>query len=361
MQPFPSAARTACAVSGLRSLTLAAAVLIGLVPVASSAQGPPPWSLDLMMRVGDGITFGPEAVFSPGSGVPSVISDGQGRLAAAFQWFPQTDPAHFDRVAVMFSNDDGATWSTPQPIEIPDLPATFSRPFDPTLAALDDGRIRIYFSSNPNGQLPLDGDVATYSAISSDGVHYTFESGVRFGVSERVVIDPAVLRVGDTWHYTAPIGRPEDGAYHGVSTDGLTFTRVADIASVGGVNWTGNLVAHGTGMRFYGGSRQGIWWAFSADGSAWSDPSFLSFQGGDPSVAVLADGRSFVIYVGSQSTPGNPGLPPRLPRRLRATRRLGSMRAWSHCPGCRRLVPSRTGWRSARHLAATMCSMRRWA
>lgn len=292
-----------------RALLAGIGLLLLFTTVAHAQNGPPPWALDLMVRVGDGVAFGPESVFSPASGVPSVISDGQGRLIAAFQWFPADDPAHFDRVAVMVSNDDGGSWSPPQPIEIPDLPGTFSRPFDPTLAALDDGRIRIYFSSNPNGQLTLDGDVATYSAISNDGVHYTFEPGVRFGVSGTRVIDPAVLRLGDTWHYTAPIGRPQDGAYHATSANGLEFTRLADIPSVDGVNWTGNLVAAGTGMRFYGGSSRGVWWAFSSDGIAWTSPTYLSFQGGDPSVAPLSDGRSLVIYVGAQATPGSPGPP----------------------------------------------------
>lgn len=259
-----------------------------------------PWELDLMIRSSsDGSSFGPETLFCKAAGVPSLIRDHRGRLLAAFQWFPQNDPANWDRVAVKISTDNGGSWSEPQPIRVDSLPEGYQRPFDPTLAVLDDGRIRIYFSSNPSGKPTLQAGVATYSAISTDGIHYSFEPGARFGVAEKAVIDPAVIRLGSTWHYTAPIGRPEEGAYHAISSDGLNFTRIDNIPSVDGVNWTGNLVLYADGMRFYGGSSRGIWWAFSKDGNSWTPPVFSGFQGGDPSVVPTEDGNYRMVYVGT--------------------------------------------------------------
>jgi hypothetical protein len=127
---------------------------------------------------------------------------------------------------------------------------------------------------------------------------------VRFGLAGKIVIDPAVTQLGGTWHYTGPIGRPEEGAYHAISSDGLNFTRVDDIPSVDGVNWTGNLVPFADGMRFYGGSSRGIWWAFSRDGSNWTRPAYLTFQGGDPSVISAEDGSYQMVYVGTASPAG---------------------------------------------------------
>jgi hypothetical protein len=286
------------------TLLLSAAFLwVGSNPAQVSNPGGNPWERDLMVRSSsDGGSFGQERTFNQASGVPSLVRDQRGWLYAAFQWFPKDDVVNWDRVAVKISQDDGNTWSNPQPIQMAGLPQNFSRPFDPTLAVLDDGRIRIYFSSNTGGQQTLDDRVGSYSAVSADGIHYTFEAGRRFGVDGKIVIDPAVLRLGGTWHYIAPIGRPEEGAYHAVSNDGLNFIRVDDIPSVGGVNWTGNLVAHGGGMRFYGGSSRGIWWSFSADGRTWTDPTYTSVQGGDPTVVATGNGSYLMVYVGNPTS-----------------------------------------------------------
>jgi hypothetical protein len=276
-----------------------------------------PGERDLMARRGAaGNDFAAEELFQAAAGVPSVIRDAKGRLIAAFQWFPERPSPHFDRVAVRISTDGGRSWGKPEPIEIDGLPRSYTRPFDPTLALLPDGRIRLYFSSNPTGRRILDENTATYSAVSRDGVRYSFEPGARFTVPGRIVIDCAVLRLGDQWHYYAPIGRPEDGAYHAVSKDGLTFTRQADIASVEGVNWTGNLVAYGDGMRFYGSSRRGLWWAFSRDGEQWTRPRYLSVRGGDPAVVAVSEKEYLLVYVSEPRRPPPPPAPgPQPPRR----------------------------------------------
>jgi hypothetical protein len=276
-------------------------------PRPPQGQGGGPWQRDLLIAASeDGTTFAGHETFVEGGGVPSVIKDAKGRLLAAFQWFPANDRDHFDRVAVKVSEDGGKTWSAPQPIAVEDLPATYQRPFDPTLALAADGRIRLYFSCSPTGQRMLDGGVATYSAISSDGVRYKFEPGVRVSVPGRAVIDCAVVRLGDKWHYTAPRGRPDEGAYHAVSEDGLKFTRVEDIPSVDGANWLGNLMPCGDGMRFYGGAPRGMWWAFSKDGREWTRPTYLGFGGGDPAAVQVSEKRFLIIYTGEPQRRGPP-------------------------------------------------------
>ena len=281
-------------------------------------QPPPgggPWERDLLIAASeDGTTFAAAETFVEGGGVASVIQDAKGRLVAAFQWFPAKDSPHFDRVAVKISQDGGKMWSAPQPIVVEGLPETYQRPFDPTLALAADGRIRIYFSCSPTGQRLLDASIGTYSAIATDGVRYQFEPGVRFSVPGRAVIDCAVVRLGETWHYTAPRGRPDEGAYHAVSDDGLKFTRLDDIPSVDGENWLGNLMPCGGGMRFYGNSHRGMWWAFSKDGRQWTRPAYLGIGGGDPAAVQVSDKRFLIIYTGEpqrrrmlQAAKRNPG------------------------------------------------------
>lgn len=266
----------------------ACGVVLGLVP-----QQPGPWDNDLILRVSlGGRPFGAESTFVVSAGVPNLLRTASGRLYAAFQWFPQEREA-FDRVAICWSDDNGKTWSKPKTAIFDGLPETYQRPFDPTLVATEGGKIRMFFTSNQRGEETT----AIYSAISSDGIRFKFEPGARLAVSGRRVVDSAALKLGKAWHLIAPIGRPEDGAYHATSTDGLHFVRQADIASVNRANWTGNLVAAKPGMCFYGSSERGLWWSYSKDGKTWTDPNYLNIQGGDPGVANGLDGRVFLMYV----------------------------------------------------------------
>lgn len=252
-----------------------------------------------MLRVGrTGEAFGEAMVLCQAGGVPSAVIDRDGRIQVVFQWFPDRASPHWDRVARMTSDDGGVTWSEPEALVFDGLPDGYQRPFDPTLVPLPDGRMRIFFSSGPRPQGPNMTNIATHSAIADDGLHFRYEPEPRFAVPGQRVIDPAVLLLDGVWHLTAPIGRPEDGAYHATSTDGLTFERQADIPSVNQANWTGNLLRHGTGLRFYGGSRQGLWYADSEDGVTWTTPRTLGLQGGDPTVVQVDEQRFLLIYVG---------------------------------------------------------------
>jgi len=279
-------------------------VMVLFFPVKGKSQGNPPWERPLKICYGtDGITFGPPQIFQDSSGVPSAIRLPNGNLICAFQWFraPQGSLT-WDRVAVKFSYDDGASWNAPVPIEIPNLPINYQRPFDPTLAITDSGMIRIYFSSSDGMPQTLDSTVNTYSAISQDGIHYSFEPNARFDHLNNRVIDPAVLRFHGMWHYTCPKGAPQDGAYHAISQDGLNFTQVPDISSDLMHNWTGNLVEVDTGeMRFYGAG-QSIWYKSTPNGGQWSAYVNTNVQGGDPTVMKISDSSYAMIFVGESYT-----------------------------------------------------------
>jgi hypothetical protein len=246
----------------------------------------------------DGQSFGSEALFVQSAGVVSVTSSSAGILAAAFQWFPLQQPDAFDKVAVRFSETGGKSWTDSVPIEVTGPPAGYQRPFDPTIVALPQGGYRLYFSCGTKtpGPLTAQSDISTYSAISADGIHYTFEPGPRFRVEGRRVIDCSVAFDGKAWNYIAPIGRPDEGAYDGSSNDGLTFTRLKDISSTNAYNWTGNLVQLGERLRFYGSGQQAIWYSERTANSEWSQPSSTNVRGGDPAVGHGANGQLFIIY-----------------------------------------------------------------
>jgi len=223
-----------------RASLITAIVLLRTVALAQPNGGP--WQSGLRIAwSSDGRMFGPWRLYQDSSGVPSAVRWKGDTMVCAFQWFrePRTAPT-WDRVAVKFSYDAGTTWTEPTPIVIRDFPSNYQRPFDPTLAVVD-GQLRIYFSSSDG--MPVGGLtslVNTYSAISSDGVTYTFEPGARYDVADRPVIDPAVIRFRGFWHYCAPRGAPQEGAHHAISNDGLLFTPMPPYPSDAQHNWTGN-------------------------------------------------------------------------------------------------------------------------
>lgn len=273
---------------------------IGIGPAIVRAQPNGPWNSPLLMAWSqDGRVFSTPTTFQDSSGVPSVIRWKGDTLVAAFQWFrePRTAPT-WDRVAVKFSYDAGLTWTEPEPIVIDAFPTNYQRPFDPTLAVVD-GRIRIYFSSSDG--MPVGGlneIVNTYSAISDDGIQYTFEPGARFDHAVRPVIDPAVIYFRNEWHYAAPAGAPQDGAFHAASVDGLEFEPRAPYPSDQQHNWTGNYcLANDTTVRFYGSGPR-LWYAESNDAQSWRPYVDIGMVGGDPSALKIDEQRWLIVYVG---------------------------------------------------------------
>jgi len=254
----------------------------------------------MIARSADGITFSTPEVFQDSSGVPSVIRWRGDTLIAVFQWFRKPDPSPtWDRVAVRFSFDNGWTWTSPVPVIISGMPANFQRPFDPVLSVINSDSLRIYFSSS-NGYPAGQGDsiIDTYSARSADGIHYFFEPGPRVDKRNNRVIDPAVIYFKSMWHYLAPIGAPQEGAFHCISMDGINYTPVPDIVSDFTHNWTGNyMVENQSELRFYGCGPM-IWYNSSVNGGEWNTYISTNIQGGDPSVVKISEGNYLMLYVG---------------------------------------------------------------
>lgn len=287
-----------------------------LVPALFAQFSPPPgapgpWDNDLLVyRVSAAnMEVKQIATFSRG-GVPTLARLQDGRLIAAHQHFPENDRANFDKVAVRFSADDGSTWTDPEVIRLRDLPEGMRFPFDPTLVPLPDGQVRLYFTSSRKHEAP-----AIYSAMSSNGVDYTFEPGVRFGIEERPVIDCAVVLHQGMFHLYAPDNGREDNrqtppgvGYHAISRDGLNFTRTNDVRISGRLRWLGNAQSDGKQITFFGtgdpgppnreGPRTSFWMATSSDGQSWELAKSPQLRGADPGVVRLRDGGLLVVATG---------------------------------------------------------------
>jgi hypothetical protein len=277
-------------------------IILITLSLSVSAQSTFPWENPLVIaRSTDGINFSNRTIFQDSSGVPSAIKWKGDTLICAFQWFRQPNPSpSWDRVAVKYSYDNGLTWTEPTPIVITGIPAQYQRAFDPTLVKLrNSDSIRVYFSSSATPPTAgLDSTVNTYSAVSADGINYTFENSPRVDVLNNRAIDPAVIYFNNSWHYHSPIGAPQDGAYHYLSNNGLNFSAVSNVPSDAQHNWTGNFVVEDSSeLRFYGSGAM-IWYNSSPNGGVWNGYVNTNVQGGDPTVVKLADNNYLMIYVG---------------------------------------------------------------
>ncbi len=268
-----------------------------------------PWNSPLKIAFSsDGTNFINDKIFQDSAGVPSVIKWNGDTLICAFQWFrePRNSPT-WDRVAVKFSYNKGLDWTEPKPIIVKGLPQNYQRPFDPTLVVTDNGKLRIYYSSSNGPVQGLDSSINTYSAISDDGINYTFEPNPRYDNPQQRVIDPAVIKYKDQWHYLSPKGAPQDGAFHCISNDGLLFSKQSDFSSDNNHNWTGNFMKENENeLRFYGCGPT-IWFNKSDDGFLWKSYINTNINGGDPSVVKIADNSYLMIYVGAPAN--NTSLP----------------------------------------------------
>jgi DNA-binding beta-propeller fold protein YncE len=300
-------ALVACAAERLRVVT--SSDIVAMAAPAPAPQGatlnqPGPWDNDVIVYRSPSNGNAEKLATFERAGVPTVARLKDGRLIVAHQHFPENDRENFDKVAVHFSSDEGRTWAAPRVIQVAGLPEGMRFPFDPTLVPLPDGSVRLYFTGNM-GRTFGPSTPAIHSAISKDGVNYTYEPGVRFGVEGRMVIDCAVALHNGTFHLIAPDNDTTTGSrgYHAISKDGLKFERVADVTMPINGRWLGNMQSDSGQLVFFG-SGDGPWPVTSSDGISWKlAANATRIPGADPGAVKLRDGSWLLVVTG----PPRPG------------------------------------------------------
>ncbi|MSO79233.1 MAG: hypothetical protein EXQ79_06465 [Acidimicrobiia bacterium] len=172
--------------------------------------------------------------------VPDALATPSGDVLLIY-----VDASGIPETAGMRRLSDGGKTFTTVDFTITGLPPG-AKVLDPNLVRLSDGRIRLYFYANPIGT-PVDSQVehTIASAISQDGVHFTYEGAVFAATG---LVDPDVFQVGDAWlMYVFARG----GTMVAHSTDGRAF--VADgLLSPRNVGTTGPVHLADGRWRLYG-------------------------------------------------------------------------------------------------------------
>jgi len=283
----------------------------------------------------DGVSWEPGELVAKEASVPDVIvlDRAVGEYAAGdvlgyFVDFSKVTGHGTESVSVVSSSNGGVTWSEKTTITVTNKPNAGAA-VDPSLVQLSDGRLRMYFFGSEttlSDPASAAGPHKVYSAISSDGVNFTVEDGVRF--ADEKLTDPDVVVWEGTWYMYYSVGQSFKLA---TSTDGLNFQAKnvsgGDLGGVpGAAVWDGQLHVFACG-------KMGLSTAASADGATFADGSGDIFAGQvqgivcDPSPARLPaqaglpDGTYILGYKTRPLSGGggdqNPGmLPPDQPQQL---------------------------------------------
>jgi hypothetical protein len=276
-------------------------------PPSGKVPGPGeygPWNTRLMIATSnDGLAWiRTNQILSDQADVPDAIIGARGWI---FVYYVTWAEEVRNRIVAAISPDNGMSWVYKK-VNIANVPGEWAPPVDPDVVLLDNGDFRLYFTSDPDGAGPT--KPGTYSAISGDGLNFTLESGARFAVEGREVLDPTLLKIGGVWHYFA--GGVGGGVnYHATSADGLNFTRALDV-QIDKLMFANGIAVPG-GYRFYcfdveSPPAHSIWSVFSTDGGTWEmEEKILDVDVAaglesvfvrDPAVVRLPDGTYLMFY-----------------------------------------------------------------
>lgn len=267
------------------------------VALLLAAQQNGPWNGDLRWSEITNQKAIPYVFHLQSAGVPCLLRTKNSGIIAVFQWFPVNESESWDQVALQRSIDLGKTWTRPKTIKVQGLPEGYQRPMDPCVVELADGRLRYYFTSNPEGRGQEGNGI--YSAISRDGINWKFEPGLRFRPADQSGFDPTVVFFEGQWHMITPKMRA--GGYHSVSKDGLNFKQIETVDDPG-YDWIGNLEVVKGKLTFFGGGA-GLWSRTLSNGK-WDRPVEYGLKGvGDPAVVSLGGDKLGVLYTGMNRPP----------------------------------------------------------
>jgi hypothetical protein len=196
-----------------------------------------------------------------------------------------------EQIGLIRSTDNGSTWSSKEYVTFDGIGEKV--PVDPAPFLLSDGRIRLYYFDINEQRISQNQEATNkiYSAISTDGINFVQEDGVRF--ERKGIFDPDVIEVNDRWRlYVGDIEGNE--VISAVSSDGLSFTEEGTALDGGAVP---DVFFKNDIYYLY---TAGIDISTSQNGASFTKTLYsFRLQGkvtADPSVIELDDGTYIMLY-----------------------------------------------------------------
>ena len=277
----------------------------------SNIRGDGPWAARILLATStNGLEFVRlHYIISDQADAPNVIVDREGRARIYY-----SDFGNGNVLACAIQERAGSltNWIYRR-VHVLGRPEDYpNHPVHHSVVTLSDGRYRFYFASAAMAS-------SIYSAISSNGVEFVKEDGVRFNAGREDLSGLTLLRTPKSWWLWCG----GEGCFSTRSADGLNFTGAEEfrvegarfmprsavtLPNDGGYRLYGNFVGAG---EWSGGissvtSRDGENWQreagirLSLDGSRYSLESHLTPGNG---CALLPDGRWLMAYVAAIPRP----------------------------------------------------------
>lgn len=268
----------------------------GVPASPQNLQDSGPWNGSVFLATSsDGDTFTEQSTVVDRAGVPNILKLHDGTLVLTYQYFSAEASDMFDVIAYSLSFDQGETWTAPAPVHFSGLPLSNGgrHAMDPDLVQLDDGRLRMYVTYHADTAARPTLYVATASDADMTST-FMAEPTPALSIADTNVLDPSVIFFHSEWHHYSWLDDSSENI-HTTSSDGLTFTQRDSINLP--MDFLGQVIAMGDGLRFFGTGSGKILSAFSTDGYTWvMDDGFRLDRGADPGVTQLDDGTYLMVY-----------------------------------------------------------------
>lgn len=206
------------------------------------------------------------------------------------------DASEGHQMSVAISKDLGKTWSK-SAVEISNRQEQDGGAVDPNVILMPDNSFRMFYfgSFGKILQGQTSGISRIYSATSTDGIHFTEESGTRF-FKRGLITDPDAMRTLKYWKLFVAEGEKNLST---TSKDGTTFTEDASAASTKGA--ISKTIAVPGGYRMYRCGKGGIESQFSTNLKDWKQEGVRLTPDAqritcDPTVIQLPDGSYKMYY-----------------------------------------------------------------
>lgn len=248
----------------------------------------PPWEGSIYLATSDdGETFTDELFFVQHAGVPHLLLTQDNKIVATFQYFSYENEELFECIGYTVSEDYGENWSKLRAIRLEERYSKGSKPVDPTLVQLEDGRLRLYFTFHePGTQYAA---MYSSSSLTLDGLFK--DEGMQLSV-DNMLLDPAVVYFDGMWHhYTTD--QSGSGTIHSISEDGSNFELQDNIES--DYSFLGDAIVDDGKLRFYGTGR-GVVLAESEDGYVFTKVKENVADGADAGIVKLPNGSYLILY-----------------------------------------------------------------